>query len=301
MHGLFCLFAEKVIVSEIGDNWFATFAPADLRTAFGGFFNGETVLLPNGTLTEKDSLKLRGRAASVGLLSVASETERRLAVRVGGLDESIVHAAGSPEYDVLADKNRRRILFMPSHRETLCRDEGVFDPDFAASAYCGTINELLCDERLFDAAEECGYDFDFAPHERTYLQISDFEMDEIVNIVPPNRARRILFEEASLLVTDCMPAFDMAYMMKPVIYFRFAEEEGLPCGCCFDTPSSFPDGARFGEIVESESLLVDRILSYMKNYCAESNAYARRAEAFFAYTDKNNRERIYALLRETTR
>jgi glycosyltransferase involved in cell wall biosynthesis len=300
-HKLIYPFAEKIILSAIGDDESAAIEPEGSRAALGGFFNRETVLLPGGFLTKEDASKLRGRASSVGLLSVATETERRLALEFGGLDADVVRAAGSPAFDFLTDKNGRRILFMPAHRERLCVEEGRFDAAFATSAYREAICELLCDERLFDALEERGYAFDFAPPERVWLQISDFEMDEIVNIVPPNRARRALFEEASLLVTDCLPAFETAYMKKPVLYFRFAEEDALPDGRRFDDETTFPGGVFFGEVVEGESRLADRILSYVKNDCAASEAHVRRAEDFFAHTDKRNRERIYELLLERTR
>jgi hypothetical protein len=296
MHKLLCLFAEKFIVSETLDDGTTSIEPAELREVFGGLWGGETVLLPREALTENTASKLKDIAASVGLLSVSSESERNLAVRIGGMYEDAVRTAGSPSHDLLADKNRRRILFMPAYRESLYKGEGIFNPDFVNSEYCAAINELLCDERLFDAAEEYGYAFDFAPHEKTRLQMADFEMDEIVNIVPPGRDGKALIEEASLLVTDCMPALCMAYMKKPVVYYRFAEREGLPFGCRFDDEESFPGGARFGEGFSDLSEFADRLIEHMREDCAVSEEYVRKPDAYFAHTDGKSRERIYRIL-----
>jgi CDP-glycerol glycerophosphotransferase (TagB/SpsB family) len=126
-------------------------------------------------------------------------------------------------------------------------------------------------------------------------------MDEIINIIPPDRSRRTLFEEASLLVTDCMSAFDMAYMNKPVLYFNFAEGEGLPFGCRFDEEESFPGGVRFGGITDDEDLLADKIIAYMANSCVMCEEDRRRVGEIFTHTGGGNRERIYNILCETAR
>jgi glycosyltransferase involved in cell wall biosynthesis len=298
MHKLLCLFAEKFIVSETLDDGTMSIEPAGLREVFDGLWNGKTILLPRDALTKETAPKLKDIAASAGLLFVASESERNLAVRIGGMDEDAVYATGSPSFDLLADKNGRRILFMPAHRESLYKGEGLHNPNFENSEYCAAINELLCDERLFDAAEEYGYAFDFAPHEKTRLQMADFEMDEIVNIIPPGRDGKALLEEASLLVTDCMPAQAAAYMKKPVVYYNFAEDEGLPFGCRFEDEESFPGGARFGRVFSTPGELTDALIAHMREDCAVSEEYARKPDAYFAHTDGKSRERIYRILLE---
>jgi hypothetical protein len=293
-HRMLFLFAEKLVVPDIGegDDPLSRLFPPDFPK---GLFNGETVLLPDGFLAKEEAERLAVFADRVALMSVASETERQTAV-AAGFSEEAVHAAGSPASDGLADRNGRRILFMPAHREKLCVLEGVFDENFASSAYCRAINELLCDGELFDALEELGYAFDFVPHARTHLQISDFEMDGIVNIVSSGRSERSLFEEASLLVTDCLPVFETAYMKKPVIYFRFAEEEGLPGGVRFDDETTFPGGVRFGEVAESAKALAEKIAACARGGCAVPEVFARKAGAFFAHADGKSRERIYGLM-----
>jgi hypothetical protein len=296
MHKLLCLFAEKFIVSEIADDGTIPIEPAGLRNAFGGLWGGETALLPKDALTKETAPKLRDIAASMGLLSVASEAERNLAIRIGCVDEDAVHTAGTPAYDLLADKNGRRILFMPAYRESLYKGEGIHNPEFGDSEYCKAVNELLCDERLFDAAEEYGYAFDFAPHEKTHLQMADFEMDETVNIVPPGRDVKVLFEEASLLVTDCMPAPGMAYMKKPVVYYSFAEEEGLPFGCRFDDDESFPGGVRFGGAFSDKDELSTVLIAHMRGDRAGSEEYVHKSDAYFAHTDGKSRKRIYRIM-----
>jgi hypothetical protein len=88
----------------------------------------------------------------------------------------------------------------------------------------------------------------------------------------------------------------MAYMGKPVIYYSFAEGEGLPHGCRFGDEAGFPGGARFGEITDDMDLLVDRIISHMSGSRTLCEDTARRAGAYFAHTGGGNRERIYGIL-----
>jgi hypothetical protein len=271
--------------------------PPGLRTAFGGLVNSETAWLPDGgALTEESLAGAEPGKKRVSAVSVPSAAGRRLVMRVCGLDGASVYAAGSPEYDMLANRDARRILFMPAYREKLAGGADAVKTDFGGSEYCRAVNGLLCDERLFDAADEYGYAFDFAPHTETLQWLAYFEMDETVNTVMPGRPARALLAGASLLVTDCLPASGVARMGRPVLYFRFAEGEGLPPGRGFDRAGSFPDGAPLGRVTGDRDALADMIIAYMAGGCIPTEEDRRLADAFFAHRDAGNRERIYGIM-----
>jgi hypothetical protein len=289
MHKLLYLFAEKLIVSDTPED---PLAGDNLRAALGGLVNSELVCLPRDILTAESAEKIKRLSRPVGL--VALSCERELAFFAGtGLNGAGIAArlTGAPRHDMPDAGKGRGILFMPSWRKKLYQGENTACFEFGDSAYCKAICRLLCDEDLFDAADEYGYDFDFAPHEKTYLQLADFDMDETVNTVPPDYPRDALFARASLLITDAMPAYDFAYAGKPVIYYDFAADEGV----AEETPHE--DIGRFGETAAEHARLVDLIISHMKNDCAAPDAYLQEADAFFHNRDRNNRERIYNILR----
>ena len=59
------------------------------------------------------------------------------------------------------------------------------------------------------------------------------------------------------------------------------------------TPGYFSyENDGFGEVTKTVEETVDLIISYMNEDFAMRDKYRRRTDAFFAYSDKNNRSRI---------
>lgn len=54
----------------------------------------------------------------------------------------------------------------------------------------------------------------------------------------------------------------------------------------------------FGDVIEDHNSLVDKVIYYMKNNSRMEDKYRKRVDNFFAYTDKNNRNRIYKAILE---
>ncbi|MFE4587479.1 CDP-glycerol glycerophosphotransferase family protein, partial [Bacillus subtilis] len=54
----------------------------------------------------------------------------------------------------------------------------------------------------------------------------------------------------------------------------------------------------FGDVLENHNSLVDKVIYYMKNNSRMEDKYRKRVDNFFAYTDKNNRNRIYNAILE---
>ena len=49
----------------------------------------------------------------------------------------------------------------------------------------------------------------------------------------------------------------------------------------------------FGEVIEEEDILVDKIIEYIENDCIMEDKYKERVDKFFKYNDKNNCKRVY--------
>ncbi|MDR3240514.1 MAG: CDP-glycerol glycerophosphotransferase family protein [Clostridiales bacterium] len=279
MHKLLYLFSEKIILSNLDSGAYNPFSPA-VYAVVKQLANHELVYLPRTVLT-RDTLPPAKTlfTHSLGLIAVSSETEQQWA-REGGL-EGVAQATGLPKYDSPPeDAGESCVLLMPSCREALYPGEAEYNFEFRESEYCTRIRELLNDERLLDAAEEYEFEIVFAPHEKTMMQIADFDIeDEYITVAASTQTRDELFAAASLLITDSMPVYDYVYRQKPVIYYDFADAE---------KPETI-----FGETVADHDALVDLIIAYMANGCQMNEADQNKVEEFFTVMDQENSGRVY--------
>lgn len=89
------------------------------------------------------------------------------------------------------------------------------------------------------------------------------------------------------MITDYSSvAFDFAYIKKPLIYYQnddYHYEKGY-----FDYETM-----GFGDIIQTEEELIDKIIEYIENNCQMEEKYQKRVDKFFKYTDKNNSKRVY--------
>ena len=54
----------------------------------------------------------------------------------------------------------------------------------------------------------------------------------------------------------------------------------------------------FGDVIDNEEDLVDKIIEYMDNGCEMEEKYKQRVDKFFKYTDQKNCVRVYNWLYE---
>jgi len=277
-HLLMCLFAEKIIVSDPNEI-------VRLKNLFG-LINAEFVYLPNNVLSLQDKPQLQKLTGTpIETIAIVAEEERML------LPTDKLKAAacvlGNPKFDALVDNKNPRVLFMPSYRKHLYLGKNKYNNAFKDSEYAIKIGDLLLEEQFLDVADALNIKVDFAPHENTYAQLPDFDMDESIMVVPPNTPRFGMCQNAAMLITDTLPAYGFAYLGKPVVYYQF------------DTDGTTPqDGARFGECVSNFDELVLLLADYMQNGFALKPQYQQEAERFFAHTRRVSCQLIYKRLTE---
>ena len=213
---------------------------------------------------------------------------------------------GVPRFDGLKDRKKKQLLLSPTWRMqsavTVRKNEGVqrdYNPHFRDSAYFKTYDALIHDKRLLAAAKRLSYDIVYVLHPIVSPQLRDFGDDTDVKILAAtgDTSYETLFCESALMITDYSGVqFDFAYMRKPLLYY-------LPDSL----PKHYEEGAfkteemGFGKICKTQDDLVDALIDAMEHDCEMPAAYKARADAFFAYADRENCKRIYDELLKFTR
>jgi glycosyltransferase involved in cell wall biosynthesis len=275
-HTLMSLFAEKTIVSDIAD--------IQRIRDLTGLTVGDYTYIPGSFLTGADRTKLT-QLNGLPVTAVMLLSPREVDHLPEGVVRDAAYVTGNPVFDTLADRKQPRILFMPDFRKFLHMGDNIFNPNFGLSQYAISIGDILLEERFLDVADSLGISVDFAPHNQTYLHLSELEYDSSVTVIPPGHPRFLLCQNAALLITDTLPGDTFAYLNKPVLYYNFDPDGTLP-----------QDGAVFGETATSFDELIDLLIYYMQNHFAIKPEYHKTNAVYFPHRDGESRKRIYEIL-----
>ena len=207
---------------------------------------------------------------------------------------------GLPRFDRLRHDEQKLITIMPTWRNYLV---SRVDPKtgtrelregFEQSDFFQFYNALLNDERLLAAAEEKGYTIQFFPHPLLQPHVERFDRNEKVRFLKYGTRYSDVYATSDLIVSDYSSAvYDFLYLRKPIVYCQF-DSEVFFSGQHTYTKGYFDykrDG--FGEIEVTVDGAVDRIIEYINNGCQLKPMYRERLDAFFAYSDAHNCERVY--------
>lgn len=231
------------------------------------------------------------------LYTCASPFEKQnLSSKYYGYEEKQLQLTGLARYDGLKNRDQKLILITPTWRKEMAIDPVFgesrgYNPQFKNSEYFRIYNTLINDPRLLKTAKETGYRVMYLLHPVTSSQLPDFENNGYVELVAAasDMSYEKVLTEASLMVTDYSGVqFDFAYQRKPLVYYHpdtlppHYEEGGL----IYDTMG-------FGPICKNNDEIVETLCQYMKSGCKMQPEYVKRADAFFAFNDFNNCERIY--------
>lgn len=291
-HKLKYLQADKIISShpyQSQINPFFTFED-DKQQFTSGLITSDIYFVMHGVTLGNISDWFSKFDKDVSLIVTVSPYEQKSFFVEGyGYKEDVVQVLGLPRFDALENNDKKQILVVPTWRKYLSGKKAMF----INSSYRRHLEEFLNDDKFITAAEEKGYKIIFKGHPELnkivdgdrYIDLLEF--DKRVEISEDESYTKLL-NESSLLITDYSSIFfDFAYMKKPLIYYR-PEDDYHYEKSYFDSESM-----GFGDIITSKDELIEKILFYLDNNCANEEKYAERVDNFFTYHDKNNCERVY--------
>ncbi|WP_319530307.1 CDP-glycerol glycerophosphotransferase family protein [uncultured Cohaesibacter sp.] len=229
--------------------------------------------------------------------------------------EREVVLTGFPRHDRLLKMGREAsqtsLLIMPTWRNSLdpqtlgqLEDEGdaaVKRDRFRKSEFFRHWSTFLSDPRLLDLANERGLRVVFVPHPKIVPYIDEFSIPDGVTMfnVCEGAGYQDLFAECTLLVTDYSSvAFDVAYLMRPVVYFQFDKEAVFGGQHTYRTGFFQYERDGFGPVVESADDLFAEMQQILDGDL--DPAYRQRAEAFFEFRDGRCCERVQQVLENLT-
>lgn len=216
-----------------------------------------------------------------------------------GYEDEQIWLTGLPRYDRLEDNRQKIISIMPTWRAYLVTaDEqtGVrrLRPGFENSSYYTLYQELLSNEALSSVARKYGYRIRLICHPNMQATAAYFTCEAPMEIERQAQSYQQIFEQTDLLVTDySSAAFDFSYLRKPVVYFQ-ADKDEFYSGRHTVSKGYFEyERDALGEVEYTVDDLAARVIEYMKTDCALKAQYRERIDAFYAYRDRNNCERVY--------
>ena len=282
-HKLNYLFSEKIIISQVTRRRLNPFTHEN-SYLYEGLNTYKFCFLQHGVTKDDISWWIKKYHKNLYLFLTVSEKERESIVNGHyNYDESRIPVLGFPRYDNLVSNPKKEILFIPTWRRDLNNYK-----DLINSQYVRDINSFLTNEKLIQKINELNYKLVFKPHPELFKFKDLFNLD---NVELADGSFQEMFSRASLMITDFSSvAFDFAYLRKPVIYYQKNDDYHYSKGY-YDYQTM-----GFGQVIDNEDELVEKIIDYMENDCLMDEEYIKRVESFFKFHDKNNCKRVYEWL-----
>jgi len=213
-------------------------------------------------------------------------------------DEDVIKLTGLPRYDYLEDEAEKRIVFLPTWRKRLAgpvvngSSERIYSEEFKTSEYFQFYNSLINDEKLIQCMRENGYVGEFYVHPSFDAQAVDFEGNDTIKVINETAKYNEVYRKNALLITDySSAAFDFAYMKKPIVYAQFDKASFFEGHVFVEGYFDFEQHG-FGPVCADYGETVATIMVYIKEGCQMQEVHKERVDAFFAYTDRNNCQRV---------
>lgn len=212
-------------------------------------------------------------------------------------EKEMVVCTGLPRFDKLVDNRKKIILISPTWRAYLTKVEYTDDKNnsFLTSEYFKKYVSLLQNKELLDSIKENEYEIKFLLHpafqeyKEYFLNLNN---DNVKIIFTQDIKYSDLFNECSLFITDYSSIhFDVAFLEKPIIYYQFDKEKFFESHYTKGYYDYERDG--FGQVIESEKELIEKIKYYLKNNCEIEMKYKKKIEETFRYLNRENSERVY--------
>ncbi|MBR1796132.1 CDP-glycerol glycerophosphotransferase family protein [Candidatus Saccharibacteria bacterium] len=256
----------------------------------------KTVFLQHGITV--NAVNLRG---GLDIIVAASNEEKKILESANPKYSGKVYTLGFSRYDNLVDaslvEKQKIILVMPTFRRWLrdiARLKGA-DQTFMNTEYFKRWNNLLNNKKITKILKQNNVKLIFFPHKEMQALAHNFKAGSKYVVIGKTGQYDIqeLLRRSSLLITDYSSVFfDFVYMNKPVIFYQFDRKDFFSKHY---TSSGKP--YPFGDILDSESELVDKILRTVENDYHIKSKYKKDADEFYAFRDSKNCERNYRAIK----
>ncbi|KAB2867529.1 MAG: glycosyltransferase [Bacteroidales bacterium] len=255
----------------------------------------KNVFLQHG-ITYSDNSDDYGKAKSkIDLFICGAKPEYEFVKERFGYNPDQVKLTGFARFDGLHNVNtKQQILLMPTWRKSIWKSRVANNHDFFLnSKYYKVFQSLINNATLEQLLIQHNYKLVFYPHYeiQPYLNYFTTESKSIIIASKEEYNVQVLLKESALLITDSSSVnFDFAYMYKPIIYYFFDRDDFVKNHL---KPGYFDhkkDG--FGEVVETETDLINQIQNALLSNCSMPQKYKERVSEFFPLYDTNNCERI---------
>ena len=212
-------------------------------------------------------------------------------------EDNMVVCTGLSRFDKLIDNRENIILISPTWRAYLTNVEYTNDKGntFLTSEYFEKYSSLLKNEEFINFLKEKKYKVKFLLHPvfQEYKEhFMKFNNENVEVMFAEGIKYSELFNECSVFITDYSSIhFDVAFLLKPIIYYQFDKDKFFESHYQRGYYDYEKDG--FGEVIEKENDLLEKIKYYINNDCKIEEKYKKKIQDTFLNLDRNNSERIY--------
>ena len=298
---LFTFLKANKIISSVSDSW-ATNPFGEDQKYIRDLFNFDIIYLQNRIIDNDLSYSLNRINKNFSLFITSSKKQYNYILSSGFCyNKNNIVITGLSRFDNLKEyteivKKKKEILIIPSWRNfirgtrDLVTNENIYSDKFKNTTFYSFYNKFINEPKLISILEKFNYTGIFCLHPFFSKQSVDFTSNNYILIKESCQYQELL-ARASLLITDYSNIFyDFGYIMKPMIYLQFDIEEYRK----YNSKGYFnfeKDG--FGPVCYEIQCAIDEIIKTIKNKCEIKKDYLRRINKFFAFSDKNNNDRIY--------
>lgn len=221
-----------------------------------------------------------------------------------------VQLTGLPRFDRLtrladfSTTSRDLLLVAPTWRRWLNAEDKkntqrkAVVADFAQSEYAALWAGFLSSPQLNQIADDHNLRIGFLPHPNIQPALSELQLpDHVERLTYTDSDVQRLFARTALFATDYSSiAFDMAYLLRPMVQFQFDRQRMLHGDHTY-RPGYFDyerDG--FGPVVTRIEDAVAAVADLLDENSSAAAMYRDRAQRTFAFRDANCCERVIAAI-----
>jgi glycosyltransferase involved in cell wall biosynthesis len=228
-----------------------------------------------------------------------------------GLTSKEVRLTGLPRHDALLEKaanvpraDRRLLLVMPTWRRSLLGketgrgNEREVLSSFWQSDYARNWLDLLSSDRLHEVARAHDLRIAFMPHPNMQVYLADANLPAHVEVFryADTDVQQVLARGAAMVTDYSSLAFEMAFLLRPVVYFQF-DRESFFGGDHIFRPGYFDferDG--FGPVVTEAHGAVQALAAALAQGSPDRE-YLQRMDTTFPFRDGRCSRRVVREIR----